>query len=249
VVDGVDPRVSRIVISYTESAVATWLSQRQIDSRPNFVSIKPRILFNSEIESRHFMVPGLIALLMTVIGPLLTALLFVRERERGSMEAMLATPVRSVEFILAKVGWYLVLGVGTVMLMVGLAVCVMDIPLRGSVWPIALATSLFMLCVLGLGAAISLVATTQAAATRLVLTTGYLPAYMLSGLTFDLRSAPEPIQWISQIVPARHLASILHTVMLAGDVWSAILPDYLALALIALVLLGGSTILLRRRAA
>jgi ABC-2 type transport system permease protein len=249
-VDGVDPRISRIVASYTESAVANWLAQRALVGRASGVDAvrtRSRVWFNAELESRYFLMPGLIVLLMTVVGPLLTALVIVREWESGTMEAMLATPMTSGDFIVAKVAWYLTLGLAAVMLMVGLTVHVTGVPFRGSILPIVLAGVLFMLCAVGLGAVISMAARAKVAATRLTLTTGYLPAYMLSGVLFDLRSAPEPIQWVSHLVPARYFVSILHTVMLAGDMWAVILPDLAGLALIALALLGCAAILIRKR--
>lgn len=248
--DGVDPRVSRMVTSYTQSALATWLSQRVLTGRATGVDpvrVKSRTWFNPELESRNFLMPGLVALLMTVTGPLLTALVIARERGRGSLEAMLATSMTAREFIAAKVLWYLTLGLAGLTLMIGLTVYVMEVPFRGSILPVVAAASLFMLCALGLGIVIAMAARTQTAATRLTLTTGYLPAYMLSGVLFDIRSAPEPIQWISRLVPARYFVSVLHTTMLAGNVWAVILPDLAGLALLAFALLGCATILVRRR--
>lgn len=250
--NGVDPRISRIVTSYTESAIATWLSQRVLAGRATGVEpvrIRPRTWFNAELESRNFLAPGLVGLLMAVTGPLLTALVIAREWERGTLEALLSTSMTGREFIAAKIAWYLMLGLVAVMLMIGLTVYVMDVPFRGSVLPVTLGASLFMLCALGLGIVISMAARTQIAATRLTLTTGYLPAYMLSGVLFDLRNAPEPIQWISCLVPARYFVSILHTTMLAGDIWTIILPDLAGLALISFALFGCVAFLVRKRLA
>lgn len=249
-IDGVDARVGRIVAGYVEGAVATWLFQRTLLGQiggVDAVRTESRIWFNEEIDSRRFLMPGLIVLLMTVVSPLLSALVVAREWERGTIEAMLATPMTVADLLLAKMLVYFALTLAAVALTVGLTVTALEVPFRGSLLPLGAAASLFALSSLGLGLVISCATKNQFAVGRWTLLTGYLPAYMLSGFIFDLRNMPEPVQWISCLVSARYFVSILQTVLLAGDIWPVILPNLAGMAAIATVLLGTAMILVRKR--
>jgi ABC-2 type transport system permease protein len=249
-VDGADARTGRMVARYAEGAVASWLGQRLLTRQTesfSWVQVQARMWFNAEAKSRNFIVPGVIALILSVSGTLLAALIVAREWERGTMEALLATPVLAGELILARTVSYLVLGLGGTVLTVALSVTVVEVPFRGSFLILALAASLFMLTALSLGFLVSGATRNRIAAGRLSLTTSYLPTIMLSGLLFDLRNAPEPIQWISHLVPARYFVSLLHTLFLAGNVWPVLLPDLAGLASIAAVLLLGVVRLNRKR--
>jgi len=251
-IDGVDARTGRQVSSYADGAVATWLAQRTLVGRvgaSDAVRNVPRIWFNSEIQSRNFLAPGMIALLMAVVGPLLSALMIAREWEHGTMESILATPMTPRELLFTKLGFYMAFGLAAMALMLTVSVYVIDVPFRGSLRPLALATPLFIACTLGMGLLISLTSRNQLAAVKLTLTTGFLPAYMMSGFLFDLRNAPDAIQWLSFIVPARYFVSILQTVLLVGDEWRIVVPDLIGLALLALALIGTASLLIRRRLA
>ncbi len=250
--DGLDARTARQVSNYAEGAVATWLGQRTLIGRLGAaiaVSGSPRLWFNSEIRSRNFVVPGIIGLLMAVVGPLLSALMVARERERGTLESILATPATPREFLLAKLVFYMGLGLAAMALMLVMAVRVMDVPLRGSIEPLVPATTLYVLCNLALGLLISVASQNQLAAVKLTLTTGFLPAYMLSGFLFDLRNAPDAIQWLSLAVPSHYFVAILQTVLLVGDEWDILLPDMAALAVIGILLTASAALLIRRRLA
>lgn len=251
-VDGVDARTARMVSNYAEGAVATWLVQRTLGGRlgsATAMGSAPRLWFNSEIDSRNFLVPGIIGLLMAVIGPLLSALMVARERERGTMESILATPASPREFLFAKLIFYLALGFAAMALMLVVAVHVVHVPFRGSIKPLVVATTLFVLCNLALGLLISITSRNQLTAVKLTLTTGFLPAYMLSGFLFDLRNAPAAIQWLSLAVPSHYFVSILQTVLLVGDEWDIVLSDLAGLAVIAVVLVATTALLIRRRLA
>jgi ABC-2 type transport system permease protein len=249
-VDGADGRTGRIVASYADGAVARWLSQRVLARQsPGLPVAQPqtRIWFNPEVDSHYFTAPGMVALIMTVTGALLAALIVGREWERGTMEALLATPARPVELMLAKTICYTGLGVAGTALALLLAVLILAVPFRGSVLLLLACSTVFMVCALALGFLVSSATRNRASSARLVLTAGYLPTVMLSGLLFDLRNAPPAIQWISHLVPARYFVAILHTLFLAGDVWAIILPNLAAMALIAAVLLLLIAQLNRRR--
>jgi ABC-2 type transport system permease protein len=240
-VDGVDGRTGRVVANYVEGAVANWLLQRVVtrqDVAMPLVQIKNRVWFNPELRSRYFVAPGAVALIMTMTGALLAALLIAREWESGIMEALLATPASASEILLARLVSYLALGIGSMTVTLAITVAELEVPFRGSFLVLAAASSLFMLAVLSMGFLISSLAKSQVAAGKFALAAGYMPTIMLSGLLFDLRNAPEPIQWISHLVSARYFVAILHTLFLVGDAWRVILPNLAGLAIIALVLLA-----------
>jgi ABC-2 type transport system permease protein len=199
------------------------------------VSVFQRVWFNEETESRNFMVPGLITLIMTLIGILLTALVVAREWERGTMEALLVTPLRRVDLLLGKVLPYYLLGMLGMGLSVGVAVTVFDVPFRGSFGALLLLSSLFMLASLGFGLLLSAAIRIQFVAAQISIIAGFLPAFFLSGLIFDLESTPIPIQIISHAVPARYFVTISHTLFMAGDIWPVLLPNGIVLAAMALI--------------
>jgi len=249
-VDGVDGRTGRMVASYAEGAVASWIGQRLLARQTDAVPaarLESRIWFNREIRSRHFIAPGLIALVMTVSGAMLAALLVAREWDRGTMEALLATPATPGDLILARFVALIGLGMLGMGLSLALAVLAMEVPFRGSVAVLTLSAALFMVASLSLGVLVSGVTRNQVRAGRLTLTVGYLPTIMLSGLLFDLRNAPDAIQWLSHLVAGRYFVAILHTLFLAGNLWSVILPNLAGMAAIAALLLAAVARVSRRR--
>lgn len=242
IVDGIDANRARLIQGYVRGTVGTWLSVRRargelVASPP--IEFRDRIWFNPAGISTHFLVPGLLTLIMTLIGTLLTALVIAREWERGTMEALLATPLRTDELLLGKLLPYFVLGMTGMALSVGLGVALFGVPLRGSLLLLVLFASLFLLASLGLGLLISAVTRVQFVAAQASVIAGFLPAFFLSGLLFDLESTPRAIQLISYVVPARYFVTISRTLFLVGNVWSVLLPAGGVLALMAAVLLAG----------
>jgi drug efflux transport system permease protein len=183
-------------------------------------------------------VPGLIAIIMTLIGALLTAMVVAREWERGTMEALMVTPVGINEILIGKLVPYFVLGMGSMLLSTTLAVWVFGVPLRGSFLVLLLVSAIFMLAALGLGLLISTVARSQFVAGQVAIIVAFLPAFILSGFVFDITSMPSIVQAITHIVPARYFVSSLQTLFLAGTVWRIIFYDLLALGIMAIVLIG-----------
>jgi ABC-2 type transport system permease protein len=239
--NGVDANTARLVDGYVTQAWQIWLTQLQQEqaATPAFpVTLQTRIWFNPALRSRDYLVPGLIAVIMTLIGALLTALVVAREWERGTMEALMASPATMAEILLGKLLPYFVLGMGGMALSVGLAVTLFAVPLRGSALVLTGASALFLLVALGMGLMISSLARNQFVAGQIAIVVTFLPAFILSGFIFDIRSMPLAIQAITRILPARYFVSILQTVFLAGDVWPVILPDAAALALMATFFLG-----------
>jgi ABC-2 type transport system permease protein len=236
IVHGADANRARIIQSYVAGAVSAWSADRgaqgkSADSEP--VTLKTRIWFNEANDSSYFLVPGLIVLVMTLIGGLLTSMVMAREWERGTLEALLVTPVRGDEILLGKTLPYFLLG------MIGLAVCVFaakflfHVPLRGSLWVLIGASMLYVLVALGIGLLISSWVKNQLVASQLTMLVTFMPAFMLSGFLFDLRSVPLMVRLITYVLPARYYVALLQTVFLAGDVWSVIIPNTLVLALMA----------------
>lgn len=260
VVNGVDANRARLVMGYVNGAWQGWLASRAT-GRPGYpsmvtmqddgtplrggppVNVSARVWFNPEAESRNYLVPGLVVLVMTLIGTLLTALVMAREWERGTMEALLVTPVRIGELLVGKLLPYFVLGMAGMGLCTSLALWLFDVPLRGSALVLLGMASLFLLAALGMGLLISVLARNQFVAGQAAILVAFLPAFFLSGFIFDLAAAPAPIRAVSHLIAARYFASSLKTIFLAGDVTAVLLPDALALAILATVLLG----LARRR--
>jgi len=239
-VDGTDSNLAQLVQGYTLGVLNLWSQQRAARGLPTHlpaVTIQQRIWFNDAVNSTYFLVPGLVALVMTLIGVLLTALVVAREWERGTMEAILVTPLRPGEIMVGKLLPYFVLGMMGLGLSVGLGRVVFGVPFRGSPSVYLLLSTLFLLASLGLGLFISAATRVQFVAAQISIITGFLPAFFLSGLLFDLESTPWPIQAISHVIPARYFVSASHTIFLAGDVWSILQWDALFLGVMAFVLI------------
>lgn len=199
--------------------------------------MRNRLWFNEANDSHYFLVPGLVVLIMTLIGALLTALVMAREWERGTFEALFVTPIRSEEILVGKTTPYFVLA------MIGLFLCILSakflfhVPLRGSVLVLTGVSVLYLLVTLGTGLLISSVTKSQFIASQVAIVVTFLPAMMLSGFLFDLRSMPAAIRTITYILPARYYVALLQTIFLAGDIWSVIVPNAAVLAAMAAGLL------------
>jgi ABC-2 type transport system permease protein len=245
-VHGTDANHARIIQSYAQGAVEQWVARQAAEGRevtPGPVVLRERLWFNEANESRYFLVPGLVVLIMTLIGATLTALVMAREWERGTLEALFVTPVQADEILLGKTIPYFMLG------MVGLALCLLSakflfqVPFRGSVWVLTGTSMLYLLVVLSTGLLISSAVRSQLVASQIALLVAFMPAVMLSGFLFDLRSMPTAVRLLTYALPARYYVTLLQTVFLAGDVWGVLLPNATVLAGMATVLL-----LLTRRA-
>jgi ABC-2 type transport system permease protein len=238
IVDGVDANTARLVSGYVQGAWNEWLShlaalRGTALSQP--VIAEHRIWYNSAVLSKDFLVPGLIAVIMTLTGALLTAMVMAREWERGTLEAMIATPVTMGEVLLGKLIPYYLLGMGGMLLSIAMAVFLFGVPLRGSLWVLLLTGTLFLLVALGMGLLISIVSRNQFVAGQAAIITTFLPAFILSGFIFDIASMPAAIQALTYLIGARYFVAILQTVFLAGDLWPVIVPNALALSVMAVV--------------
>jgi ABC-2 type transport system permease protein len=238
IVNGIDANRARLIQGYARGVLQKWTALRQARGEQMAapaVKVSQRIWFNEAAVSRNFLVPGLITLIMTLIGILLTALVVAREWERGTMEAILVTPIRRIDLLLGKVLPYFILGMMGMSLSVVVGTTLFHVPFRGSIAALVFLSSLFMLASLGFGLLISAAIRIQFVAAQISIVAGFLPAFFLSGLVFDLESTPRFIQIISHVVPARYFVSISHTLFMAGDVWPVLLPNALALAVMAVL--------------
>ena len=249
-VNGVDANDARLVEGYVQQVWAGWMAAEARAAgkpAPLPIAVEPRVRFNPAVSSRDYLVPGLVALIMTLTGALLTALVIAREWERGTMEALLVTRITVREIVLAKLIPYFVLGMGGMAASVAIAVFLFGVPLRGSPLVLAAASALFMLAALGMGQLISSFARNQFVAGQIAIITTFLPAFILSGFVFDIASMPEAVRIISYAVPARYLVAILQSLFLAGDIWPVILPNAAALAAMAAFFLGAARALAHKR--
>ena len=239
-VHGSDANYARIVQGYALGAIGQSFLRKKmegVDINDGPVIVQSQTWFNKNNDSHYFLVPGLIVLIMTLIGALLTALLMAREWEQGTLEAIFVTPVRVGEILLGKIIPYFCLGV------IGLALCIVaakflfNVPLRGSTALLAGASMLYLLVTLGMGLLISAATKNQFLASQIAIIVSYLPAMMLSGFLFDIRSMPVALRVITLVLPARYYNELLQTIFLAGNIWPIIIPDLMVVGAMAIALL------------
>ena len=246
-VNAVDANQARITQGYIQGAWLAWLNQyaaRHGRDLPLPVALEQRVWFNAALISRHYLVPGLVAIIMTLTGSLLTAMVVAREWERGTMEALMVTPLNMQEMLIGKLIPYFILGMGGMLFTVALAVWQFEVPFRGSFLALLGASALFMLVALALGLLISIVSKNQFVAGQIAIIITFLPAFILSGFIFDIHSMPEAIQIVTLTVPARYLVSILQSLFLAGDVWPVYWANMGAMAVMLVIL----TVIVRKKA-
>ena len=241
IINGVDANQARITEGYIQGVWQIWLgsyAQEQGSQLQLPVMLEPRIWFNAAVRSRNFLVPGLIAVIMTLIGAMLTSMVVAREWERGTMEALMVTPIQISEMAIGKLVPYFVLGMGGMLVSVAMAIWLFDVPLRGSFWVLVMASALFMMVALGMGLLISVVAKNQFVAGQISILVTFLPAFIMSGFIFQISSMPAVIQMITHAIPARYYVAIVQTLFLAGDIWPIILTNSAALLLMMVIFLG-----------
>ncbi len=249
IVHGGDANRARIIEGYVQGVVGLWAAREAAEGHETPaapVNVVQRLWFNEANDSSYFLVPGLVVLVMTLIGALLTAMVMAREWERGTLEALLVTPVRSEEILLGKTLPYFALG------LIGFVLCVLSaeflfhVPLRGSLWVLIAASTLYLLVALGIGLLISSWVKNQLVASQLAMLVTFMPAFMLSGFLFDLRSMPAIVRFITYLLPARYYVALLQSVFLAGNVWSVIVPNALVLAAMGVALALASRAAMRK---
>lgn len=227
--------------SYVSGAITNTLNlqaERQNSTATQaIVSVEQRMWFNESANSTWFLVPGLIVLVLTLIGAFLTGLLIAREREQGTLEALFVTPVRPLELVIAKLTPYLVIGLIDIVICLIAASLLFEVPMRSSMFSILSACFLYLLVSLLLGLTISGFAQSQFQASQIALLASFMPAMMLSGFVFDIQNLPLVVQIISQILPATHFMSLIKTLFLGGDDWGLWFKECGILMLYVIVLM------------
>ncbi|MDI6855097.1 MAG: ABC transporter permease [Deltaproteobacteria bacterium] len=237
IVDGTDANTANIVIGYIQSVTAAYndkvaverLQGRGLSRLPVEIKNEPRVWFNEELESKNFIVPGLIVVIMTMVGSLLTALTIVREGERGSLEGLFATPLKKWELIAGKLGPYFIIGMVDMFIALGMGVLLFDVPLRGSPVLLILLSALFLIVMLGQGLLISVLSINQLQAYQMATLLTFLPAFLLSGFVFAIAQMPLPLRLVSYLVPSRYFVTISKGIYLKGTGLYILWPEVVLL--------------------
>jgi len=243
-IDATDNNAATLLIGYAQGVVQqyssevqlNWLGARGQPLQPVSLSVQTRTWYNEDLESSAFIIPGVLALVMSVIGAFLTSLTIAREWERGTMEQLISTPVTAMEIMLGKLAPYFVLGMVDTLISAAIAIFWFHVPFRGSFLTLLIASAMFLVVVLSLGFFISVVAKNQFAASQIALLVTFLPAFLLSGFLFSIEQMPVALQWITRILPARYFVSVLKKIFLKGTPTAMLSADLIPLSIFALVL-------------
>jgi len=238
IVDGSDSNTATIALGYVSAISEIFSQQLQGGRRPPVIDPRLRVWYNPELKSRNFIIPGLIAVIMAVIAALLTSLTIAREWERGTMEQLIATPIKTPELILGKLLPYFMIGFIDVVLSVLLAVFLFGVPLKGSVFLIMALSGVFLFGGLSLGILISIAAKSQLVASQISMVATFLPAFLLSGFMYAISNMPAALQMISYVIPARYFVTILKGVFLKGSTLSLLVTETVLLTVFGLLVFG-----------
>jgi ABC-2 type transport system permease protein len=244
IVDATDDNTANVLMGYAQAVVQGYSSDVQLDwlrSRGQLagatpVSVETRTWYNEDLESSAFIIPGVLALVMSVIGAFLTSLTIAREWERGTMEQLVSTPVTPFEIMLGKLVPYFAIGMLDVVVCALIALYWFHVPFRGSFLTLLFSSAMFMIVVLSMGFFISVIAKNQLAASQIALLTTFLPAFLLSGFLYAIEQMPLVLQWITRILPARYYVSVLKKIFLKGTPTALLYADLVPLAIFTLVL-------------
>ncbi len=233
--DGSDANTTTLALGYAETIVRTYSQEilvRKVQGRTGSapalpMELRPRAWFNTDMESKIFIVPGLIAVIMMLITALLTSLTVAREWETGTMEQLISTPVRSSELILGKLAPYFVIGMVDMLLSVLAGRFLFDVPIRGNLLLLFTVSAIYLVGALSLGIFISTKAKTQLLASQAAFVATFLPAFLLSGFMFDIGNMPKTLQVVTYFIPARYFVTILRSLYLKGTGLAQLWPECL----------------------
>ncbi len=238
IIDGSDPTIARTIFS-SGSMLSTQYAlknQKKLVDIPLDMGIKTQVWFNPNMESSKFVIPGLIGIIMQNITIMLTSFSFVREKERGTIEQLIVTPLKNIELMLGKMIPYVVIGFVDFLIALFFGTWYFHVPIKGSVPLLLLLGLLFVFCALAIGMLISTLVGTQLQAMQIALLT-LLPSVLLSGFMFPLEAMPKVIQWFGHIIPATYFIKILRSIILKGSGFEYLIGDTVALALLSVGLL------------
>ncbi|MCJ7459740.1 MAG: ABC transporter permease [candidate division Zixibacteria bacterium] len=247
ILDGSDANTATIGAGYLTGALQLYsLKLTQIEINPP-IDGRIRIWYNEELKSKNYIIPGLIAVIMMIIGTLLTSLVIAREWERGTMEQLIATPIQSSELIFGKLVPYFAIGMIDLLLAVLLGRIIFKVPFRGSFLLMFLVSCIFLAGALGIGMFISILTKSQQLAYQMALLTSFLPGYILSGFIFPIFNMPLFLRIITHIVPARYYIKILQGIFLKGNGFPSLIPEILLLSIFALIMLSIANLIFKKR--
>jgi ABC-2 type transport system permease protein len=253
--DGSDPTVASTALSAAkligQSYATNLLTEKSARSGQTFklqppVDVRTTVWYNPDLISAYFMIPGVIGLILSAIMGIVTATAVVRERERGTIEQLIVTPIRSWELVLGKILPYTMLGLFDTITVIAVGHWWFGVPVRGSLLLIFLLSALFLVSGLGVGLFASTVANTQQEAMLTVFMT-VLPSIFLSGFIYPLQAMPVVLQWISYAIPLRYFLVIIRALMIKGVGIERILPDVIALAIFGVVIMGAAALRFKKR--
>jgi ABC-2 type transport system permease protein len=235
IVDGSDSNTATIALGYL-SALTEIYSQRIGGARTTpLIDPRVRIWYNTELKSRNFIIPGLIAVIMAVIAALLTSLTIAREWERGTMEQLISTLVKTPELIIGKLIPYFLIGFIDMILAVIMATVLFGVPLRGNVFLLGVISGVFLFGGLSLGIVISIATKSQLVASQISMVVTFLPAFLLSGFMFAISNMPKPLQMLTRIIPARYYVAVLKGIFLKGNPLRILFGDAVFLLIFGLL--------------
>ena len=257
IVDGSDSNTATIVLGYLETVARTYNQDLAIEQAARSsgrtvtvpLDLRPRVWFNADMESKNYIIPGLIAVIMMVIAAMLTSLTVAREWESGTMEQVISTPVKGSELILGKLLPYFGIGMLDVLIAVLMGEFVFEVPLRGNVALLFSMAAIFLAGALSLGMLISIVTKAQLLASQLAMVVTFLPAFLLSGFMYDIGNMPSAIQAITHVVPARYFVSLLKGIYLKGIGLELLMLEAALLAGFGLVVLLAANLLFKKKMA
>jgi len=254
-IDATDSNSANLAIAYSEAVIQTYSRQVQLDwirrqgrsvmQAP--VSVDARTWFNENLESMDNIVPGVVVIVMAVVGTFLTALTISREWERGTMEQLISTPVTALELMLGKLSPYFVVGMLDTCLCAVLGVLWFGVPFRGNWSLFFISSTLFLIVVLSGGYFISVVAKSQLAASQISLFATFLPAFLLSGFLFPIDQMPLAVQAVTYLLPARHYMAITRNIFLKGSAITFLIGELLALSVMACLLVFIATRIFKKK--
>jgi ABC-2 type transport system permease protein len=235
IIDGSESNMAMITQGYVAGIADLFTRRMAKTAMAPLIDLRSRVWFNPELKSRNFLIPGLIAIIMSVIIALLISLTVSREWDRGTMEQLISTPVKASELILGKMVPYFVIGFVDTLVAVIISTVFLEVPLKGSITLLTAASSIFLFGGLSFGLLISIIARNQLAASQISMLSSFLPSFMLSGFIFTISNMPSVLQAITYIVPARYFVSILKGVFLKGVGLHVLILEILFLSLYAIV--------------
>ena len=248
-IDASDDNTANVLMGYAQGVITAYSQNIQMDwarhhgqrPPPAPLALQARTWFNENLESREFILPGVLALVMSVIGAFLTSLTIAREWERGTMEQLVSTPIQPLEIMIGKLIPYFVIGLISTLVCTAVVVYWFAVPLRGSVVTLVVSTALFLIAVLSLGFVISVIAKNQLAASQIAFMAAFLPAFLLSGFLFTIDEMPRAVQVVTRIVPARYYTTIMKDIFLKGTPFSMLYEELLALSIFAVLIAAIAT--------